>query len=331
MFLTLVFIILVLFGCSRIAKDQVPPTSSAGKKQELAGGKNENGRANVEDQNKGIKWQVHDATSLRDLILNADSVNIEIEALRYPKLWSEQVEPEPGLTFPVSDEGRRLLARMVEEGDARLGQMSMAEGEGTQEQWFRPYPLYRLRMVSPPYWVEVHWDVASGRAFTVSQIYAPEASAVEWHPDYAPENLNWVHFIQEQPLFYEAVKELVPAPAFPPEHLGYLFHAEKVIVEMDGQRCEQSAPPLPGLGLLGYIDFFVASEETYPSAQPDARLKAFVRGQEYPVEIWRDGRFSYRGKLFLFQNPLPSEVNKGFDRYLQDLKSFLSNGCQKLR
>lgn len=63
--------------------------------------------------------------------------------------------------------------------------------------------------------------------------------------------------------------------------------------------------------------------------QPDARrLKAFVRGQEYPVEIWRDGHFAYGSKLFLFQNPLSSEVDKGFDGYFQDLKSFIANGCQ---
>lgn len=254
---------------------------------------------------EAIDWPVKDAEDLKKAFRDAQVVLINIEGfLLCPPFYDNQgkIDPEvcTSLQFEVGEKGRQRLIEAIEEGGTRA--MQIPEELRPMNPLAGPeWPYFRLFVVLDEFRLTFLWY--TNRSFNVAQAFFPAKNI--WHPDprvYV--ELRWVEFVQEKPVLYESVKEMVPPFRLPPEHLGHLLQYERVVVEYDDKKCEYSGfYPSFVRFIFCLLKNSLPVREERPSSKPRAVFTFWVHGKAYPVEMWEDGRFSYNGKMYRY---LPS-------------------------
>ncbi|MDW8103313.1 MAG: hypothetical protein RMK30_10635, partial [Anaerolineae bacterium] len=280
----------------------------------------------------GLNWPVKNAEDLKKVFKDAQIILIRLEGFFYcPPFYDPQGRIETKvcttLNFKVGEQERERFIAAVEEGETQSGQIP-EELLCMSEIPCWEYPAFSMFLFLPEFSIALNWYTE--RSFIVSQTHYPNFLQKNiWYPtsdDFEMEQFiaAYVGFIQKKPTLYKAAKEALPPIVFPPEYFGHVLEYERVITKYDGKICEYRRDRYPSFGpfMHGMLARSVPIDGEYPAREPRAVFTFWVHGKEYPVEMWEDGRFSYRGKIYQY---VPREIGEPEPPFQVVLENFLLN------
>lgn len=280
----------------------------------------------------GLDWPVKNVEDLRKVFEDAPVVLIRTEGFLYcPPFYDPQGRIESkvctNLNFEVGEQERQRFIAAIEEGVTQSGQIP-TELLCAREIPCWEYPAFSLFLLLPEFSISLHWYTE--RSFAISQTYYPNFLQKNiWYPisgDFEMEQLMAaeVGFVQEKPTLYKAVKETMPSIVFPPEYFGHVLEYERVVTEHDGKICEYHRGRYPSFSAFmhGMLARSVPVDESYLAQEPRAIFTFWVHGKAYPVKMWEDGRFSYRGQIYQY---IPREIGEPEPSFQVVLEEFLLN------
>lgn len=273
----------------------------------------------------GPDWPVENVEDLKKVFESAQVILIKVEDfLLCPPFYDPQGKMESkictNLIFEVGEKERQKFIAAIEEGKTQCGQLpEELYGMGLIPSW--EYPQFSVLLLLHDFKLSLYW--LTERSFVVTQTYYPDLLKKDvWFLEFDHPTFAEVQFAQEKPVLYKAMREAIPPFVLPPEYFGHVLEYERVVVEYDGKICEYRRGHYPSfVGFMhGMLARSIPVDGGYPSQEPRAVFTFWVRGKEYTVKMWEDGRFSYREKVYQY---IPRETGEPEPSFQVVLEGFL--------
>lgn len=255
-----------------------------------------------------LVWPIKDANDLKKQLRDAPLIVVKIDGFRscpFSYYHQDNIDEKScsDMEFELGDPQRQQLISAIDENRIQNGELPEEfQGIGSPTTSLA-HPQMRVTFILPKFRIHLVW--ATEKSFRVFQIYYPSLPQNTWDipPELDDGGSADVGFLQEKPLLYQAVRALLPKMVFPPEYLGHLLEYERVVAEYDEKKCEygndSSSVSLVNF-LYDLVDASVPVNEPRSTGNPRVIFTFSVRGQAYPLEIWENGSFSYREKIYKY-------------------------------
>jgi hypothetical protein len=257
----------------------------------------------------GAQWPVQDSQSLKQQIKDAQVIVIRMEGFRYcPSSYNHDFQPTTeqktctDLEFELGGQQRQQLIEAIDDKTQAMRQMPESLYGGGSPIIGLPFPKFRVSLILSKFRLDLEW--ATDRSFFVNQYYYPNRSRNMWDfmGEFSQGQGEFIAFVQEQPLLYQAVKEILPAIVFPPEYPAYVLAYERVVVSYGEKKCAYNNASFPSFTdfIQDILNRSIPVDEVRPADKPRATFDFLVREQVYPLSIWDEGKFSYQEKIYRY-------------------------------